>query len=76
MNFVESLYVQRLAEKSKLLEQRWLILKGDWEALLFEQISSVFGLKINANAFEILAKSFPFKILQQINSKNENLEAF
>ena len=76
LNFVESLYVQRLAEKSKLLEQRWLILKGDWEALLFEQISSVFGLKINANAFEILAKSFPFKILQQINSKNENLEAF
>lgn len=74
--FVESLYIQRLEEKSKALNQRLEILQGDWEALTFEYISYVFGLKINSDAFQILAKSFPFKTLQQIQRKNENLESF
>lgn len=75
-SFLEALYIQRLEEWSRVLEQRLERLHGDWEALMFERISYVFGLKVNADAFEMLAKSFPFKNLQEINRKAENLEAF
>ena len=75
-SFLEALYIQRLEERSQLLSQRLERLNGDWEALMFERISYVFGLKVNADAFEMLAKSFPFKNLQEINRKAENLEAF
>ncbi|MDO5656529.1 MAG: DUF2851 family protein [Flavobacteriaceae bacterium] len=75
-NFVESLFIERLEKKVNLLDQRLAKLNGDWEALLFERIAYVFGLKINAYAFELLAKSFSFQILNQLIRKNENLEAF
>ena len=73
--FIEALFIQRLEEKVAILRQRLALLNGDWEALLFERIAYVFGLKVNAQAFEIMAKSFPFKILQQISRKSENTEA-
>lgn len=74
--FVESLFVERLEQRVSFLKRRLELLHGDWEALLFERISFVFGLKVNGEAFELLAKSFPFKILLQIIRKNENTEAF
>ena len=74
-NFIETLFIQRIENKVNFLENRLKILQGDWEALLFERISYVFGLKVNAEAFELLAKSFPFKILQQVIRKNESVEA-
>ncbi len=75
-SFLEALYIQRLEERSQVLSQRLERLNGDWEALMFERISYVFGLKVNADAFELLAKSFSFKNLQDINRTAENLEAF
>lgn len=73
--FLETLFIQRLQEKVKHLENRLDLLNGDWEGLLFERIAWVFGLKVNAEAFELLAKSFPFRTLQQVIRKNENTEA-
>lgn len=74
--FLESLYIARLEAKSAILERRFHKLQNDWEALMFERIAYVFGLKVNADAFEMLAKSFLFKVVQQIYRKQENLEAF
>ena len=70
--FLERLFIDRFQQKSEYLSQRLQILKGDWEALLFEEISYVFGLKVNAEIFRNLAKSFDFNILRQ--NKN-NIEA-
>ena len=70
--FLERLFIDRLQQKSEYLNHRLQILKGDWEALLFEEISYVFGLKVNAEVFRNLAKSFNFNILRQ--NKN-NIEA-
>lgn len=74
--FLEALFIERLYTKTQRLHQRLDQLSGDWEALTFERMAYVFGLKINAEAFEFMAKSFDFKILQQIIRKNENVAAF
>ncbi|MBV7441037.1 DUF2851 family protein [Weeksellaceae bacterium TAE3-ERU29] len=71
--FLERLFIDRLQQKSEYLNQRLQILKGDWEALLFEEISYVFGLKINAEPFRSLAKSFEFNILRQNKNNAEAL---
>lgn len=63
--FEERLFVQRLETKSKQLSRRITNLKGDWEALLFEEMGYTFGLKINAEPFRNLARSFPFTVLQK-----------
>lgn len=73
--FLETLFIERLFTKSEILYQRLQQLKGDWEALCFERFAYVFGLKINAVAFELMAKSFDFSQLQKIKTQNGNIEA-
>lgn len=73
--FLESLFVERFQNKTERLNQKLDKLSGDWEALTFERMAYVFGLKINAEAFELMAKSFNFKMLQQVVRKNESVEA-
>lgn len=74
-HFLESLFISRLSSKHESLKDKLDYKKGDWEALLFEKIAYAFGLKINAQAFELLAKSISFGVLQKAIRNKENLEA-
>uniref|UniRef100_UPI0039A50B3B DUF2851 family protein n=1 Tax=Ornithobacterium rhinotracheale TaxID=28251 RepID=UPI0039A50B3B len=71
--FTERLFISRLERKAEQLNQRLKFLKGDWEALLFEELSYAFGLKINAEPMQLLAKSFPFQVLRANHSQAEAL---
>ncbi|AFL96476.1 DUF2851 family protein [Ornithobacterium rhinotracheale] len=71
--FTERLFIDRLQQKSEQLNQRLQYLKGDWEALLFEELSYIFGLKINAEPMRLLAKSFPFQVLRANHGEAEAL---
>ncbi len=73
--FQESLVIQRLENKTEQLAARLQQLNGDLEALTFEQMAYVFGLKINAEAFQLLAKSFPYSVLKKLLGSVNDIEA-
>ncbi|AVR45735.1 DUF2851 domain-containing protein [Christiangramia fulva] len=68
-HWLESLYFERLESKSeaifKLLEKTG----NDWEEVLFQSLSRSFGLKVNAEAFESIARSIEFKIFRKIKDQ-------
>ncbi len=69
-HWLESLYFERLENKSaaifKLLEETG----NDWEAVLFISLARGFGLKVNAEAFESLAKSISFRSFRKIKDQH------
>lgn len=67
-NWLERLYIERLEEKSKVIN---LILEqnaNDWEAALFVMLAKNFGLNVNGEAFLSIARSIPFSVIRKINS--------
>ena len=65
---LEGLVISRLISKysriKKLLDQS----KNDWEGVLFQLLLRYFGLKVNGDAFEILAEKTPYKLLIKCES--------
>ena len=56
---------------SIILEQN----QHNWEETLFKNIAKNFGLKVNVEAFEIWANSFPFNVLQKNQLNASYVEA-
>ncbi|UZO79388.1 DUF2851 family protein [Aquimarina sp. ERC-38] len=71
----EQLYIQRLIRKSENLKELVTSLKGDWEAVLYQQLFQNFGLNVNGNAFKSIARATDFSIVRKVNRNNENIEA-
>lgn len=71
----ERLYIERLERKSKQIEKLLNETNQHWEAVLFSMLFRNFGLKVNADAFESVAKSLDFSIVRKLQSQPEQLEA-
>ncbi|MEN8123944.1 MAG: DUF2851 family protein [Bacteroidota bacterium] len=74
-NWLERLYVERLAQKSEFVVKLIQELNGDWEAVLFKLLAKNFGLKVNGEVFYELSNSFDFSIFRKNQYNLENLEA-
>ncbi|MDT0559583.1 DUF2851 family protein [Ichthyenterobacterium sp. W332] len=74
-NWLERLYVERLEEKSLLIQELLASSNNDWEAVLFKMLAKNFGLKVNGESFLSLAQSFDFKVLRKLKSNPEDIEA-
>ncbi len=74
-NWLESLYFERLEQKSKAIEQQLINSKNDWERVLFALLAKNFGLNVNGDSFLSMAISFDFSILRKIRDTPELLEA-
>lgn len=61
--WLERLLVERIEQKTELITNRLTQNQFDWEQSFYEALASSFGLKVNALAFELLAKSMPLSIL-------------
>ena len=59
------LYVERLEDKSKLIDTLLLASNTDYEAVLFVLLMKVFGLKINGDAFLELAQTVTFSMVKK-----------
>jgi len=70
-----SLAVERLLERNTSIRQMLHYTKWDWEEVFSQLLASALGLKVNAYAFELLAKSVPLKILLQHRSNLSIIEA-
>lgn len=74
-NWLEYLYIERVAQKSVLISDLLRVTNNDWEAVLFILLAKNFGLKVNGQAFFNFAKAIDFKVLRKIRHNMVDLEA-
>ena len=63
--WLERLLIERLEDKAGYIDYRLQQNLFDWEQSFFESVASSFGLKVNLQAFELLAKATPLSVLQK-----------
>ena len=63
LQWKEALMIERLEEKAKIIEERYIANNKSWEETFYQTLAANFGFKINAQPFEMLAKSIPLKFL-------------
>ena len=61
--WVPALAVERLLDRSAAIRQMLYYTKWNWHWVFFQLLASGLGLKVNAYAFELLAKSLSLKTL-------------
>jgi len=64
-NWIERIFLERLEQKSVMIDTLLKQENNDYEAVLFQLLSKNVGLKINGDAFLKLATSFRFSILRK-----------
>lgn len=74
-NWLERLFIERLENKSKLINKLFESLSGDWEAVLFHMLAKSFGLNINGESFLSMAASIPFAVVRKTRGNFHQLEA-
>jgi len=67
-NWLEKLAVERLQDKTDYILSKLELNKNHWEQAFYEIFARNFGFKLNAEPFELLAKSLP----QQYFAKSKN----
>lgn len=75
VSWKERLLVERLARKSKYILTLLAESNNHWEETLWWLLARNFGMKVNADAFEAIAKSIPFNVLAKHRSSLHQLEA-
>lgn len=66
-NWLERLFIERLEQKSILVNQLLQESTQDWEAVLFQLLAKNLGLNKNGDAFLQMAKSIPFSVIRKID---------
>lgn len=62
-SFLSSLAIERLLRKQQSILKVVEECAGDWSEALYRLLSVSFGFKTNADAFDLLARSLPYKII-------------
>jgi len=74
-SWLDTLLIERLERKAESIN---ILLKdriNDWEEVFYILLLRQFGLKVNAEAFEMLARSLPLKNILKQNDKLISIEA-
>ncbi len=71
----DRLLIERLEQKSKLVNAQLEKTKGDWSETFYRLLARNFGFKVNADAMEMLAESVPQSILAKHKSDPFQIEA-
>lgn len=74
-NWIERLYVERLEQKSEPISLMLGRFNNDWEQILFIMLFRSFGLKVNGDAFESIAKSIDYNVVRKTRYSALDLEA-
>lgn len=73
--WLDRLLVDRLEEKTGQMVHRLEMNQHDWELTFYQLLARNFGMRVNAEAFEQLARSLPLSLLQQYKDRLFRLEA-
>ena len=66
-SWINRLIVERLERKSLEIQETLNFNKNNWEETFYQYLFKYFGLKVNAQPFELLAKNTPLKIIEKHN---------
>jgi len=75
LSWKQRLLVERLQRKSIIIQQYLQQNKDHWEETLWWLIAANFGIKVNAPAFEAIARSLPVQVLARHKNHIHQLEA-
>jgi Protein of unknown function (DUF2851) len=63
LNWMDRLLVERLSEKTEYLARQLQATNNNWEEAFYQLLARSFGLQVNAEPFETLARSIPLNTL-------------
>ncbi len=69
------LMIERLETKTETILEKLETNNNDWNATFYQVLAKMFGFKVNALPFELLAKSLPLHILAKHKNSLPQLEA-
>lgn len=75
LNWLDRLLVERLEQKTTYIAETLHTTENHWEETFYRLLARNFGLKVNAEPFEMLARSIPLLILAKHKNKLFQLEA-
>ncbi len=73
--WLDNLAIIRLQEKARLLREIKHYNSDSWEETFYQQLARNFGFRLNGGAFEILARSLPYRILLRHRDNLFQIEA-
>jgi len=73
--WLHNILIERLETKTEYLTDLLKYTKNDWNQVFFIALSKYMGLKINAEPFEQLARSFDINIIWKIGNNLTQIEA-
>ena len=71
----ETLLIQRLQEKTRLIYEYLDASKNHWEEVFWWLLARNFGITVNREAFELVAKSLPLSLIAKHKHQIHQLEA-
>lgn len=74
-HWLHSLVIERLQSKSGLLDSIYRESGNDWDETCYKAITRYFGFRVNAEPFEMLANTLPFKIIRKHSDNRMQIEA-
>ena len=72
----ERLLAERLDRRSGIIKEYLLQSNDHWEEVFWWMIARNFGMKVNAEAFEAIARSIPLNLLAKHKNQIHQLESF
>jgi hypothetical protein len=73
--WIQSLLIERLEEKSAYITGSLQKNNNNWEETFYQQLARNFGMKVNEQPFELLARSLPLKYLARHKDNLLQVEA-
>lgn len=74
-NWLDRLLIERLERKTQSIRERLAQNQSYWEQTFYEFVARAFGLKINAEPFEVLARNTPLLVLAKHKNNPLQIEA-
>ncbi len=74
-SWLDRLVIERLERKTASILSSLKMNHNNWEETFYQFLARNFGLKINAEPFELLAKSLPVKVLAKHKNNLHQIEA-
>lgn len=75
LNWLDRLLVERLEQKTESVAAALSATENHWEEAFYRLLARNFGLKINAEPFDALARTLPLRILAKHRSNQLQVEA-
>ena len=73
--WLEALMIERLEDKALRIKQELKQTQNNWEETFYRHLARNFGFKLNAEPFELLARSLPLKVLAKHKNDLMQIEA-